>query len=133
MRLDTSESPRYSSNMDISRSTPGTTAGPVRAASSVRAKDAYTAAASPKPDDESAQIVRDLSANLRESLQAANERLADRGTSISMAVDRATNMVIVQVKDRDTGDTVRQIPPEAAMQVARNIDRLTGILVDKKA
>ena len=119
--------------MEASRVSSGSAVDPIRAASSVRAKDAYAAAASPKTDDGSAPTVQDLRGNLRESLQAANERLADRGTSISMAVDRVTNMVIVQVKDRDTGDTVRQIPPEAAMQVARNIDRLTGILVDKKA
>lgn len=116
--------------MDVSR--PATSANPVQAAFA-RAKDAYTAVAQKRGDGPVSPTVESLRANLRESMQAANERLAGRGTSISMAVDRATNMVIVQVKDRETGDTVRQIPPEAAMQVARNIDRLTGILVDKKA
>jgi uncharacterized FlaG/YvyC family protein len=81
----------------------------------------------------SGPTVEALRANLQESLRAANERLAERGTSVSMAVDRTTNTVIVQVKDRDTGDTVRQIPPETALRVARNIDRLTGILVDRTA
>ena len=51
---------------------------------------------------------------------------------MNVSIDKDTNTVIVQVKDRETGETVRQIPPEAAMQVTRNIERLTGILVDKK-
>jgi flagellar protein FlaG len=62
----------------------------------------------------------------------ANERLADRGASIDISVDESTNAVIVQVKDRETGDTIRQIPPESALQVSRNIERLTGIIVDQK-
>jgi flagellar protein FlaG len=62
----------------------------------------------------------------------ANERLNDRGASINISVDPSTKTVIVQVTDRETGDTVRQIPPESALQVSRNIERLTGILVDRK-
>jgi uncharacterized FlaG/YvyC family protein len=62
----------------------------------------------------------------------ANERLNDRGASINISVDPSTRTVIVQVKDRETGDTVRQIPPESALQVSRNIERLTGIVVYRK-
>lgn len=73
-----------------------------------------------------------LRENFRDAVQTANERLADRGASINISIDQSTNAVIVQVKDRDTGDTIRQIPPESALQVSRNIERLTGILVDRK-
>lgn len=73
-----------------------------------------------------------LRENFRDAVQMANERLADRGASINISIDQSTNAVIVQVKDRDTGDTIRQIPPESALQVSRNIERLTGILVDRK-
>lgn len=74
-----------------------------------------------------------LRENFREAIDSANERLADRGASINVSIDKSTDTVIVQVKDRDSGETIRQIPPEAAMQVSRNIERLTGILVDRKA
>lgn len=102
----------------------------IRSIGPARAEPAPETGAAGAP---SIQSIDALRANLAESLRAANERLAARGTSINMAVDRATNTVVVQVKDRDTGDTVRQIPPEAAMRVARNIERLTGILVDRTA
>lgn len=119
--------------MDVNRASPAPTADTVRAVGPVQARAAGSAAARKSEDEPASPTLESLRADLRDSLQAANERLAGRGTSISMSVDRSTNTVVVQVKDRDTGDTVRQIPPETAIQVARNIDRLTGILVDKKA
>jgi flagellar protein FlaG len=73
-----------------------------------------------------------LRESFRDALEMANERLNDRGASINISVDPSTKTVIVQVTDRETGDTVRQIPPESALQVSRNIERLTGILVDRK-
>jgi len=70
--------------------------------------------------------------SFRELVEAANERLASRGQSISMAIDKATDTVIVQIKDQKSGDTVRQIPSQQALQISRNIERLTGIMIDQK-
>lgn len=78
----------------------------------------------PNPD----QVQREL----QESVRAANERLLERGQQVKIDIDKTTNMVVVSVKD-NAGSTVRQIPPEQSLQIARSVDRLTGILVDKKA
>ena len=69
----------------------------------------------------------------KESLRSANERLAAKGREINIGYDKSSATVVVTVSDRETGDTVRQIPPEAAMRITRNIDQLTGILIDQKA
>lgn len=69
----------------------------------------------------------------KESLRSANERLAAKGREINIGYDKSSATVIVTVSDRETGETVRQIPPEAAMRITRNIDQLTGILIDQKA
>jgi len=85
------------------------------------------------PDPKQAEAtIRAIQDNFRESVEAANERLAEAGQRIDISIDKATNIVVVQVRDRDSGETIRQIPPEEALQVTRNIDRLTGILVDRK-
>jgi flagellar protein FlaG len=68
----------------------------------------------------------------KESLRSANERLAAKGREINIGYDKSSATVVVTVSDRETGDTVRQIPPEAAMRITRNIDQLTGILIDQK-
>lgn len=132
--------------MDVARVMPETSsdiarAGFVEAATSVARLQAASAASKvqqpsgePRSDDANSTIptLETLRENFRESVEMANERLSDRGASINISIDRTTNDVIVQVKDRDTGDTIRQIPAETALQVSRNIDRLTGILVDQK-
>lgn len=73
-----------------------------------------------------------LREEFRESVRAANERLESKGREVRFGVDKSTNMVVVTVADRDSGETVRQIPPDAAMRISRNIDQLTGIFVDQK-
>lgn len=69
----------------------------------------------------------------KESLRSANERLAAKGREINIGYDKDAATVVVTVSDKETGETVRQIPPEAAMRITRNIDQLTGILIDQKA
>ena len=84
------------------------------------------------PSSDTALTLDAMRESFRESVEAANERLASRGTSISMAIDKATDTVIVQIKDQQSGDTVRQIPSQQALQISRNIERLTGIMIDQK-
>ncbi|MBM4223948.1 MAG: flagellar protein FlaG [Gammaproteobacteria bacterium] len=78
------------------------------------------------------QSIDALREDFRESVSDANERLIQQGRAINISVDRETNIVVVSVSDRESGEKIRQIPPEEALNVTRNIDRLTGILVDKK-
>ena len=84
------------------------------------------------PNSDTALTLEAMRESFRESVEAANERLSSRGTSISMAIDKATDTVIVQIKDQQSGDTVRQIPSQQALQISRNIERLTGIMIDQK-
>jgi flagellar protein FlaG len=84
------------------------------------------------PSSDTAPTLEAMRESFRESVEAANERLSSRGTSISMAIDKATDTVIVQIKDQQSGDTVRQIPSQQALQISRNIERLTGIMIDQK-
>lgn len=85
-----------------------------------------------EPNGDAALTLEAMRESFRESVEAANERLSSRGTSISMAIDKATDTVIVQIKDQQSGDTVRQIPSQQALQISRNIERLTGIMIDQK-
>jgi flagellar protein FlaG len=76
--------------------------------------------------------VEALRAELGDSVQIVNERLAFRGQSLNIDVDPATGAVVVKISDDKTGEVVRQIPSEDMLRIARNIDVLTGILVDQK-
>ena len=73
-----------------------------------------------------------MRAELQESVRGANERLAVYNQKLEIAIDGATGAIVVKVSDSDTGETLRQIPSEEALRITRNIDSLTGILVDHK-
>lgn len=73
-----------------------------------------------------------LRAELGDSVRVVNEKLAHRGQSLDIGVDPSTGAVVVKVSDDKTGEVVRQIPSEDALRVARNIEALTGILVDHR-
>ena len=73
-----------------------------------------------------------LRAELGDSVRVVNEKLSHRGQSLDIGVDPSTGAVVVKVSDDKTGEVVRQIPSEDALRVARNIEALTGILVDHR-
>lgn len=73
-----------------------------------------------------------LKNELRESVNAANSRLALNGQRMELGVDDETGSVVVRVSDSKTGEVVRQIPSEDALRITRSIDLLTGILVDQR-
>ena len=76
--------------------------------------------------------LKSLRESFRESVEDANRRMQGDGRSVDISFDKQVNMLIVRVMDRETGEQIRQVPPQAAVDITRNIDRLTGILVDRK-
>lgn len=53
-------------------------------------------------------------------------------TEAQFTIEREPNMIIVKIKDIETGEIVRQIPPEVAVRIAKNLQELIGILFDEK-
>jgi len=74
----------------------------------------------------------DLS-KVMDSLKKTFERLSRFfKTEAQFTIERELNMIIIKIKDRDTGEIVRQIPPEVAVKIAKNLQELMGILFDEK-
>lgn len=73
-----------------------------------------------------------MQAELSASVEEANRRLELYNQKLDIAVDSQTGVIVVKVTDAITGETLRQIPSEEALRITRNIDALTGILVDRK-
>lgn len=66
--------------------------------------------------------------NIREATDKINEQMRIRGRKLSFEIDGETNQIVVTVKDINTGDVIRQIPSEALLRVAHNIDQIKGLL-----
>jgi len=68
-----------------------------------------------------------------DSLKKTFERLSRFfKTEAQFTIERELNMIIIKIKDKDTGEIVRQIPPEVAVKIAKNLQELIGILFDEK-
>jgi len=70
---------------------------------------------------------------LKESVDNANAKLSSMNQRVDLAVDQETGRIVVKVSNTSTGEVVSQIPSESALKLAKSLDSLTGILVDKKS
>ena len=72
-----------------------------------------------------------------EKLEAAidrlNQMMESSQRSLSFSVDKASDKVVVEVRDLTTDKVIRQIPNEEALEFAESLDRMIGFLFDKKA
>jgi flagellar protein FlaG len=77
--------------------------------------------------DTSQQLVQ-----LKEIIQRFNERFVDDKRSIGFAFDKTLGVHIITVRDTRSGEVIRQLPSEDVVRVAHNIEKLKGLLFDRK-
>jgi flagellar protein FlaG len=75
---------------------------------------------------------RDL-AQLQKAVEGINQALQLQETGIEFSVDSDTKRTVVKVVDKNTGDLLRQIPSEEALNIAKALDRVQGLLLRQKA
>ena len=67
------------------------------------------------------------------SIDTLNKRMEDLGRAVRFSKDREFDREIITVVNPDSGDIVRQIPPEYAIRVSEGLKSLRGLLFDDKA
>ncbi len=67
------------------------------------------------------------------SIDTLNKRMEELGRSVRFSKDREFDREVITVVNPDTGDIVRQIPPEYAIRVSEGLKSLRGLLFDDKA
>lgn len=68
--------------------------------------------------------------HLAEIKDALNEALRPINVALDFEEHDDLEDMIVKVLNRDTQEVIRQIPPEAMLNMAQRIDEMTGLLVD---
>ncbi|QTA37827.1 flagellar protein FlaG [Thermosipho ferrireducens] len=68
--------------------------------------------------------------NFKENLEKLKKLF--RGEA-EFKIDKETGIIVVKIKDKDSGEIIRQIPPEVALKLAKNIAELLGIIFDERA
>ena len=70
---------------------------------------------------------------LESAFSNANRALAGGSFSLSYVLHEATNMVAVSVLDSETGEVIREIPPESRLDLYARIAEFTGLLFDQSS
>ena len=78
----------------------------------------------------SAESIEKIQERLQRTIEMLNVELELSETNLSFSVDKVSDRVLVAVVDENTGEMVRQVPAEAILKVAHNIEALKGILFD---
>ena len=52
---------------------------------------------------------------------------------LKFTVHKASDTIMVSVKDGNTGKVIREIPPSEILNLAARLDKMAGLIFDKKA
>jgi flagellar protein FlaG len=108
---------------------------PVRAGAPAKEAAAAPAAPHAKEGQPSQAPHRADAEGTRRELEQAVERMNQQaikdGRKLNFAMDDATDQMVITVRKADTGEVIRQIPSEAVLRVAHNLDQLKGLVHDQ--
>jgi len=104
---------------------------------SVAAIDASTAAKPVAPATEAAAAQRPNAApdrgQVAQAVKDINKAMEDRAQGLEFSVDPDTDRTVVKIIDKQTQDVIRQIPSEETLQIAKSLDKASGLLIRQKA
>lgn len=83
--------------------------------------------------EKSLAVLQDVASDIKEAIKLLNESLAKAPTKAVIYKDEELNRFIVKIADKKSGEIVKEIPPEALLKFARNLQELKGILFDEDA
>ena len=119
-------------------SVPSNLANSQPAAKSVPARVAPTIAPErliSNADNVKAATFNELTANhedFKKAVVEINKALEKIPTTLAFQVDETSNRFVVNVADISTGELIRQIPGDAVLRIARQLESLKGIIFDDK-
>ena len=70
-------------------------------------------------------------ADVQRALETANHDLEVRQRRLELSVDSETGIAMMSVRDTKSGQIILQVPSEVSLNLARRIDQLTGVLINK--
>ena len=69
---------------------------------------------------------------VEQAIERLNEQVTQNQRSLGFEIDQATDIVIVKVRNKETGEVVRQIAAEAFVRLAANSAGDKGGLFDEQ-
>jgi len=72
-----------------------------------------------------------MTESMDDAVEVLNQALSLKNTSAVIRRDEQLNRYLVTIKDKESGEVVREIPDEALLKFARNLQEMRGILFDE--
>ncbi len=69
---------------------------------------------------------------VKSAVEDINKKIKQTHTFCQFAYHDDTNRISITVKDADTGDVIREIPPEKTLDMIAKAWELAGLMVDEK-
>jgi flagellar protein FlaG len=70
---------------------------------------------------------------VQEAARQLETHMMGTNSALEFRVDTKTGDTVVTVRDKSSGDVIRQIPSEEALWLAQNLDKLSGALLSTSA
>ncbi len=70
--------------------------------------------------------------NLEDIVQRMNDQVRQTNANLAFSVDEVADRFVISVKQSLSGEIIRQIPDESILRVAHSIEKLRGLLADKR-
>ena len=84
-------------------------------------------AISDKSGDTQRALVRAIAGSLDKAV------VAPQRMEVRMRVEEDLNRVIARIVDSDTGEVIREVPPDELVDLAKRVQALIGAMFDKRA
>ena len=75
--------------------------------------------------------IEDVAQDIKEAIDTLNDTLSRSPTKAIISRDDQLNRFIVKIADEKSGEVIREIPSEAVLKFARNLQEIKGLLFDK--
>ncbi|MDP4098594.1 flagellar protein FlaG [Paenibacillus sp. P96] len=69
---------------------------------------------------------------LIQAIDKAVKALQGPSTTLDISIHEKTHQIMVKVLDKETGETIREVPPEKTLDLVAKMMEIAGILVDEK-
>jgi len=79
---------------------------------------------------QSIESLSTMTSDLREAITILNDALEKTPTKAIITRDEQLNRFVVRIADASSGEVVREIPSEALLNFARNLQELKGLIFD---
>jgi flagellar protein FlaG len=70
---------------------------------------------------------------LEQAVKKINASLQSQGQGVEFSIDHDSHLTVVKVIDQETKQVLRQMPTQEALQIAKALDHVQGLLIKQKA